>query len=172
LSFNFTRYDHFLIAVYNPSLHDEYVINIQLPESNLNIESWYPSLKSYQNVGAEAFCYFSPDFYPDHKDECEIFIYRKVPALSTVLLRISKDLAHDIAVNGSSTDLVLSNQDISLHLFHDAYTLENGYLNLTINKTGYERRVSIDFRYYEAFNRTSDIVDVDEGLYVLKTQGQ
>ena len=43
---------------------------------------------------------------------------------------------------------------------------------MKINKTDYERRVSIDFRYYKAFNRTSDIVDVDEGLYVLKTQGQ
>jgi hypothetical protein len=58
-----------------------------------------------------------------------------------------------------------------LHLFHDAYTLENGLLNLTINKKkeGYERSVSIDFRYYNAFNKTGDYVDVDEGLYVFKT---
>ncbi len=42
---------------------------------------------------------------------------------------------------------------------------------MTINKTkeGYERRVSIDFRYYNAFNKTGDYVDVDEGLYVFKT---
>jgi len=137
----------------------------------VKIESWYPSLKSYQNEGAEAFCYLSPDFYSTNKDECEIFIYRKVPALSTVILRISKDLAVDIAVNGSSTNLTLSNQDISLHLFHDAYTLENGLLNLTINKTneGTERRVAIDFRYYNAYNRTNDATDHNEGFYIFKT---
>lgn len=74
-------------------------------------------------------------------------------------------------MNGSSQNLTLSNQATALHLFHDAYTLENGLLNLTINKTqeGIERRVSIDFRYYNAFNRTSDILDIDEGLYVFKT---
>ena len=172
LGFNFTNYDHFLIAVYNPSLEDQYVINIQLPESTLLIESWYPGLKAYQEEAAEAFCYLSPEFYSTHKDECEVFIYRRVPAMSTVLLRVSKDLARDIAVNGTSASVMsLSNQDITLHLIHDAYSLENGLLNLTINNTkeGTERRVSIDFRYYNAYNRTRDDIDHNEGFYVFKT---
>ena len=44
-------------------------------------------------------------------------------------------------------------------------------LNLTINKTleGVERRVSIDLRYYNSYNRTRDDIDHNEGFYVFKT---
>ena len=32
--------------------------------------------------------------------------------------------------------------------------------------------MSIDFRYYNAYNRSSDLIDIDEGLYVFKTSDE
>lgn len=61
---------------------------------------------------AEAFCYSNPD----HKDreECEIFIKRRVPGLSTVIFRVIKSSVVDIAVKGSSTLDIITNENIDL----------------------------------------------------------
>ncbi len=46
-----------------------------------------------------------------------------------------------------------------------------GLLNLSIKKLndGTEKRVTVNFRYYNAYNRTNDATDHNEGFYIFKT---
>jgi hypothetical protein len=80
-------------------------------------------------------------------------------------------MVNDIAVKGSPEDLELLNEEISLQFFNDTKSLENGLLNLSIKKTnsGTEKRVAVDLRYYNAYNRTNDATDHNEGTYIFKT---
>jgi hypothetical protein len=50
------------IALYNPSLTDEEVIQLYLNTSKVLIEAWYPHSKVFEKVTAEAICYLNPDY--------------------------------------------------------------------------------------------------------------
>ena len=75
------------------------------------IDSWFPGPKAFYPAVAEGICYRDFDKAPNDPDneECEVFIQRRIPPLSTVVFRIFKDMSKNIALNASTTDLKLAN---------------------------------------------------------------
>lgn len=90
------------IPIYNPHIKEQDLINLIFDTPKLVIEYWNILMQSFQRVHlSEAFCYDNPD----HKDikECEVYIKHKIPALSTLILRVTKNNNADIEMSSSET---------------------------------------------------------------------
>ena len=100
------------LVIYNPYLEDQELIQIYFNTSNVNIQTWYPYSKAFIDARAEAFCY--PNLDTQEGKECEIYIRRKVPGMSVVIIRIRNDVSRDISVQGSTSALQIANERIIL----------------------------------------------------------
>ena len=105
----------------------------------------------------EGLCYQNFDKPDDPEaEECEVYIQRRVPALSTVIFRIAKDMSHNIAINTSTTEFTLSNNFYNVSIPQDILSLNASELNLTLtNAEGENKSVTFDFRYYKNFQGNS-----------------
>ena len=102
------------LAVYNPAMEDSGLFTIYLNTSKVDISSWIPHTRSYQPIGAEAFCYPNMD-KPSYGIECEITVNAKIPPLSISIIRITLSQTTDLEVKGSNA-LVLANDRLKITL--------------------------------------------------------
>ena len=117
---SFIKFGDIVVAVYNPYLEEMPIINLQLPTPNVAIDSWYPGPKKFLPALVEGLCYQNFDKPNDPEaEECEVYIQRRVPALSTVIFRIAKDMSRNIAINASTTEFTLTNTFYNVSIAQD-----------------------------------------------------